>query len=134
LIEEAQLEDNVKLLGAVAYEDIPYYIALCDLGIIPFPPLIWWRVSNPLKLLEYLAMAKPVVLTDIEAHRQVIGTAKCGIFMPDNDPLSIKYAIMSAYKCREDLSRYGRFGRTIVRDKYSWSSQVQALMNYLARL
>jgi glycosyltransferase involved in cell wall biosynthesis len=78
LRREAQalgLSDRVVVREAVSYAEIPRYLAAADVGILPLPDLMWWRVSSPIKLMEYLAMGKPVLVTDIEAHRDVLGDA-----------------------------------------------------------
>lgn len=134
LIRSYQIADKVKLIDAVSYDEIPYYIALCDIGILPFPNLMWWRVSSPIKLMEYLAMEKPVIATDIEAHRDVINSQMCGFIIQSNDPSEIKKAIMKAYKLRETLLSYGKTGRDIVLKRYTWQSQAVTLENYLCTL
>ena len=69
----------------VDYEDVPKYISMSDVAIIPLPDMHYWRSQSPLKLLEYLAMTKTVIISDIPAHRAVIGDA-CGIYSPSLHP------------------------------------------------
>ena len=57
-IKSNNLEDWCKLLKPVPLEDIPQYIMDCDLPVLPFPNFMAWRVSSPIKLMEYLAMGK----------------------------------------------------------------------------
>lgn len=137
LISDYQVNSVVRLIGVVPHNEIPYYLSVCDVGILPFPNLIWWRVSSPIKLMEYLAMGKPIIVTDIEAHRDVISSQKCGFTIPNNEPTEIRKAIMKAYKAyklRGKLLSYGRIGRDIARKRYTWQSQAAALENYLCTL
>lgn len=58
---------NVQWLGPRPYEELPNYLALADVGLLPYTPSAFNRASFPLKLLEYLAAGLPVVATDLPA-------------------------------------------------------------------
>ena len=75
------LEDSVKICGPVPYVDVPPYIAACDVGIVPLPDHPWWRYQCPTRLLEYLAMNKPVIVSDIPAHRWMLGNSPIGVYL-----------------------------------------------------
>ncbi len=133
-IKELNLGNNVFLHKPVPYEDVPKYIASCDIGILPFPNLNWWRVSSPLKLMEYLAMGKSVIVTDIEAHRKVLNNSPCGIFIKSNSPEEIAQGIIRAYTLRNKLKEIGNVGREIVARDYTWKKQADNLINFLESL
>lgn len=54
---------NLHLLGLKPHHQIPAYLAHFDVCLIPFKPLKLVQATSPLKVFEYLAMAKPVVAT-----------------------------------------------------------------------
>jgi glycosyltransferase involved in cell wall biosynthesis len=54
---------NVNLFGPRKYTDIPAYIYYSDLCIIPFQNNEVTKSCDPLKVLQYLSMGKPVVST-----------------------------------------------------------------------
>lgn len=54
---------NVLYLGAVDYAVLPGYARLFDVCFIPFKPGDLARATSPLKLYEYFALEKPVVVT-----------------------------------------------------------------------
>lgn len=62
----ASLDDqlNVYKLGAIDYALLPYHAQHFDVAIIPFKPGDIARTTSPLKLFEYFALGKPVVVTD----------------------------------------------------------------------
>jgi glycosyltransferase involved in cell wall biosynthesis len=131
-IRSLNLESACVLLNAVPYEDMPLHIAMADIGILPFPDLEWWRVSSPLKLLEYLAMEKPVVVTDIEAHKQVLGASGQGFFAVSNNPEDLSDAILNAYKTGAvQLKKMGTSGRALVEQQYTWDKQADRLEAFL---
>ncbi|HUT15818.1 MAG TPA: glycosyltransferase [Anaerolineae bacterium] len=61
---------NVYLLGRKTVEDVPRYIAACDVCLLPYRVNEWTRSIDALKLYEYLACGKPVVATDVPAARR----------------------------------------------------------------
>ena len=133
-IKELNLGNNVFLHKSVPYEDVPKYIVSCHIGILPLPNLNWWRVSSPLKLMEYLAMGKSVIVTDIEAHREVLNNSPCGIFIKSNNPEEIAQGIIRAYTLKDKLKEIGKIGREIVAHDYTWKKQADNLMNFLESL
>jgi glycosyltransferase involved in cell wall biosynthesis len=102
-----RLEDVVQVLGPVDYHEIPDYIAACDAGIVPLPDHVWFRYQCPIKLLEYLAMSKPVIVSGIPANRWVLGSAPVASYLdgtrPDEIARGIKKFLESKNSLRPEL-------------------------------
>jgi glycosyltransferase involved in cell wall biosynthesis len=130
-IQNNGLQDIVILHDAVDHVEIPKYIAMCDVGIVPLHDLPQWRHQCPLKLLEYLAMKKVVILTDIPCHREIVGNDKCGIYLSAISPAGIARSIAFAYDNKENLKEWGAKGRVIVKNKYTWERIAENLDDYL---
>jgi glycosyltransferase involved in cell wall biosynthesis len=125
------IQKNVVVANSVEQSEVPRFISICDVGIIPLPNHPYWRFQNPLKLLEYMAMKKPVILTDIPAHRAVVDKAKCGIFIPSVEPIQIAKAIEYVYSNRQNLEEWGKGGKDIVNNQYTWKKVAKNLEIYL---
>jgi glycosyltransferase involved in cell wall biosynthesis len=130
-IEREGLQNNVFIADPVDQKQVPQYISIADVGIVPLPNHPFWEFQSPLKLMEYLAMEKAVILTNIEAHIAVIGHNKCGIYISSIRPAEIASAIEYAYLNRQYLDQWGKGGRQIVLEKYTWGKVVSELQNYL---
>nr|MBC7244129.1 glycosyltransferase [Chloroflexota bacterium] len=61
---------NVHFLDRKKVEEVPYYIAACDVCLLPYRINEWTKNIDSLKLYEYLACAKPVVATDVPAAQR----------------------------------------------------------------
>jgi glycosyltransferase involved in cell wall biosynthesis len=131
LIQKEHLQENVIIANPVDHSEVPKFISMCDVGIVPLPDHPYWRFQSPLKLLEYLAMEKTVILTDIPAHRAVIGEAKCGIYISSVKPMEIANAIEYVYLNKDSLKERGKIGREIVKREYTWEKVAGDLENYL---
>ena len=133
-IKSEQKLDNVLIHPPVDYETVPEYIATSDLCIVPLPDLECWRVSSPLKLMEYLAMGKPVVLTDIPAHREIVKNQEEALFVSDIKPETLCRAIEKAYHMRNGLHLLGNAGLRNARENCSWNIQADRLVQFLSSL
>lgn len=138
-IKNNKLESWCKLLPAVALPEIPGMITQCDLPVLPFPNFMAWRVSSPIKLMEYLAMGKKVLAPNMEAFTDVFGKESDLVYYFDtNQPnqveamkTSIKYLIDS-----KELKQGNYFpdARKLVTENYSWEKQAAKLFNFCASL
>jgi hypothetical protein len=131
LIQRENLQENVIIANPVDHSKVPKFISMCDVGIVPLPDHPYWRFQSPLKLLEYLAMEKVVILTDIPAHRAVIGKAECGVYISSVNPMEIAKAIEYVYLSKDSLKDWGKIGREIVKRGYTWEKVAGSLENYL---
>jgi glycosyltransferase involved in cell wall biosynthesis len=64
---------GVVFLGPLERGEVPRVIAAFDVALIPYLDNEFNRNSNPVKLYEYLALAKPSVSTDIPTLRAIGG-------------------------------------------------------------
>ncbi len=134
LVQETNIQDKVIFHGKVPYTEVPQLIACCDAAIVPLAYSSNWRYQSPLKLVEYLAMEKVVIVTDIPANRQIIGNRKCGIYIKTTAPEEIAEAIAFVRKNRQSLQEWGASGRLLVQDKYTWEAIAKNLEDYLLSL
>jgi len=131
LIRENKIEDRVVIHKPVDYSEVPKYIAIADVGIVPLPDIPDWRFQSPLKLIEYLAMEKVVIATDIPANRELIGEEECGIYASAASPEAIADAILHAYNNRKKLKKWGSSARAIVKEEYDWRTVAQNFEKHL---
>jgi glycosyltransferase involved in cell wall biosynthesis len=135
LLDHLDLNNNIIFIPAVEHEKIPSYIDMCDVGVIPLPTQdIWWRVSAPLKTLEYLAMSKPIIATTIPFHCEIFEKGKCGVLIEDIEPKLIANAIMYLYYNKEKLESMGRIGREIVEKNFTWQKSAQDLEAFIKKI
>jgi glycosyltransferase involved in cell wall biosynthesis len=128
------LQDHVLIHSPVDYLDVPKYIAMSNVGIVPLPNHPYWRHQCPLNLLEYLAMGKVVILTDIPANRLVVGDKECGIYLSSVKPIEIAKVIEYAYDNKEKLGEWGKNCRAIIDKEYTWERVATNLEKYLVSI
>jgi len=129
-----RLDNHVLIHPPVPFEEVPKYINSVQAGILPFPDLDSWKTSSPIKLCEYLAMGKPVIVTDITAHRNVLGELKCGFFVPNHQPDSIARGIESLIKKKSELKALGIIAREKATSDFTWDRQARKIKTYFQHL
>lgn len=71
--------NNIHLLGFKRLEELPSYLMVMDICIIPYMINEFTKAIFPLKLFEYLAVGKPIITTplpDLESFNNVVTIAK----------------------------------------------------------
>jgi glycosyltransferase involved in cell wall biosynthesis len=112
---------NVTLLGKRPFDDVPAYMAACDVLIMPWLRSPWIESCNPVKLKEYLAAGRPVVTTDFAELRRYEGLVR----VADDAPTfadAIREAVTEPWDERPARERL---------DNQSWTFKVSAILDEL---
>lgn len=133
-ISDHKLQEICFILKPVDNDKIPQMIKNCDLPVIPFRKFKAWEVSSPLKLIEYLAMGKSIVLTDIEAHRTVAGRNAFAFYSKSDKPKDLAEAIERAYRAKDVLEVLGQQARSLALREFTWEDQARRLAGFLTSL
>ena len=112
--------DNVLWLDAVAYEILPAYANQFDVCFIPFEPGEIARTTSPLKLFEYFALEKPVVVTS----QMLECTSFKEVFSGDGAD-SLSAAIDDAIEVKSDPAFKDGLAR--LADENSWDNRARLL-------
>lgn len=134
-IKNLGLEGIVKTHNWVEIQQVPQFISIADLCIVPLPDIDWWRVSSPLKLMEYIASGKTILLSDIVAHKSVVGINNGVFFIPNVTSEGMSTKILEAYsifKTHPDkFYEIGLHTRTKLIDNLSWENRSKQFEQYL---
>ncbi len=130
---ELGLEDTVELVGFVPYESIPAKIAESDVCICPLPDYPEWNVSSPLKVLEYMACARPMILTPIPAHKDVLDGEPFVIWTTGDHADDFVEAIKTAYTRYSELLKTADKAPDFVKAQWDWKAHGRRFGAYLAK-
>lgn len=138
-IEESAISSWCKLLPPVLLEEIPQMIANCDLPVMPFPDFMAWRVSSPIKLMEYLAMGKKVLVPNMECFTDVFGSRSDLVFYYESKSKEPVKEIANAIRRILDNNAlaYCNFYaeiRAFVLERYTWQTQAAKLFDFCRNL
>jgi len=116
-IKEIQA-DWVVLTGRIPFFDITEYIELADLCLMSFDLNDVTREITPVKIMEYMAMKKPVLSNSLPGVVNEIGKNNGVIFAKNQSELIKKIELLS--KNKESLKEIGQKGFKLIKKYYVW--------------
>ncbi len=117
--------ENVHFSGGLDHDAIPAHIAAMDVTVLPSIPVY----ASPMKLFEYMAMGKAVLVPDQPNLREVITEGKNGMLIPLNDPNGFARAVTDLAMnptLRQSISQ-GALD-TIQNGKYFWTENARRVL------
>jgi glycosyltransferase involved in cell wall biosynthesis len=112
----AGVADRVTFTGKIAYEAAPVYLSLGDIAVSPKMS----ATEGSGKVLNYMAMAMPVVAYDSPVHREYLGDLAA--FAPSGDVAGLAGAIADLVADPERGRRMGEGLRRRAIQRYSWAN------------
>jgi glycosyltransferase involved in cell wall biosynthesis len=130
LAKELNVEEHVYFEGYVDRELVPQYIASSDVGIIPYPYCSHWAHTIPNKLFDYMAMSKPVLVSDIEPMKRIVSETRSGVIFQSSriDSFCRAVGILLDERSRRKM---GENGEKAVRERYNWDVDAAQLLDVL---
>lgn len=116
---------QVKFLPMVHYDEMPVYYQMCDAFIIPRPSTISAETVTPLKLLEAMAMEKPVLGSNVGGIAEVITHGENGYLYEKGNMESFKKTLLDVLDA--DNSQIGRSARKTIAENYTWDKSAKIL-------
>ncbi|WP_138734647.1 glycosyltransferase family 4 protein [Modestobacter excelsi] len=131
LSEELGLRDMVEFTGRVPDEFVQRCLSTADVCLSPDPKNPLNDVSTMNKVLEYMAMGRPVVSFDLREARVSAGDA--AVYAPPDDEAEFAAAIDQLLRDEELRDRMGRRGRQRIETSLSWEHSRRALVEFYDR-
>jgi len=119
-------------LGRVPFFEITEYIAVSDLCLLSFDLNDITRKITPVKVMEYMAMKKPVLSNKLPSVFNEIGINNGVIFTENQNDLIQKIGDLLSQK--EKLKKIGSKGFKLIEEKYLWSKILRDLKDIIIKL
>lgn len=96
-----------------------------DVGLMPLPNTEWARGKCAFKMISYMAVGAPVIVSPFGTNRDILRQAEVGVpAATDNDWYE---ALKLLFRDRQRASTLGHAGRKLVEDRYSVSKNASLL-------
>jgi glycosyltransferase involved in cell wall biosynthesis len=126
LTEELGLGDFVSFAGWVAPDQVARFLDGADICVAPEPSSPYNDRSTAIKVMEYMALSKPIVCFDLPENRVTAGSAAA--YAQPNDELDFARRISALMDDPERRLRMGREGRERVENELAWPHQAKRLL------
>ena len=121
-----QLNGCVELTGFVSDEDLQSNLAAADICVDPDPSSPLNDVSTWIKIMEYMAYAKPIVSFDLKETRFSAGEA--ALYVKPNGEAEFAKTIADLMAQPDLRQKMGSYGRWRVEQKLQWTKVGQNLL------
>jgi len=132
LAEKLQLNGCVELTGFISDEDLQANLAAADICVDPDPSSPLNDVSTWIKVMEYMAAAKPIVSFDLKETR--FSARDAAIYVEPNNETGFAEAIAYLMDQPELQKKMGAYGRCRVEDELQWARVGKNLLAAYGRL
>jgi glycosyltransferase involved in cell wall biosynthesis len=127
MVEEKHLGDMVNFTGRISDEDLLAILSTADVCVNPDRPCEMNDISTMIKIMEYMALSKPIVQFDLREGR--FSAQEAAVYAdPRNQVADFAAKIVWLLDHPEERKRMGEFGRKRVETELAWEYFVKDLV------
>ena len=133
-IQLLQIDNYVHIIPWVPHTDIVNYIALAEIGLVPWLSSEKNCKNIPIKVFEYMACGIPLLASDISSIAYYINASRAGIVYEPNDAKAFANAakrMLDDPLMRQSMSKAGRKS---VERLWNWGEMEKILLNEYGNL
>ncbi len=126
LSEELEVKEFVEFTGRIPDNELLARLSSCDVCANPDKKMPYNDRSTMNKIMEYMAMGKPIVQFDLlEGRRSAEGAS---VYAKGNDVVDFAENILELLEDTERRQKMGELGRKRMEEKLEWRHQVPKLL------
>jgi glycosyltransferase involved in cell wall biosynthesis len=125
LARDLEIGDRVRFTGWLEHRELLRVVAAADLCLAPDPSNPLNDKSTIVKVLEYMALGRPIVSYDLPETR--VSAWDAAVYARPNDTGAFADAIERLLDDPDARVRMGRIGRERIRSELSWGRSQEAL-------
>jgi glycosyltransferase involved in cell wall biosynthesis len=127
LTREKNLEDTVTFTGRIPEADLLEILSTADVCVNPDKPCPMNSMSTMIKIMEYMALGKPIV--QFEGKEGRFSAQDASLYSDGNDRVSdFAEKIVWLLDHPEERARMGEFGRRRIEKDLAWEYSVEKLL------
>lgn len=126
LARELELDDHVWFTGYIPFADLLRYLSSADICLDPDPSSPLNDASTWIKIMEYMALRKPIVSFDLPETRY--SAQQAAVYVPPNDEKKFAQAIARLMDDPAQRERMAQAGYKRVAEKLAWHHVSQNLL------
>ena len=112
-----QWQPWVILIASQAFQETAAIVSMADMIVLPTPDSLATVAQFPLELIEGMAMAKPIIATEVGEIPSILNNT--GFVVPPNNPDKIAEQISWILANEEEAIKKGQLARQRCQEKYS---------------
>jgi glycosyltransferase involved in cell wall biosynthesis len=126
LVKKEKLEEYFHFTGRVPDADLFHYLGNCDVCVNPDLYNQAANLSTMIKIMEYMALGKPIVQTEVVEGR--FTAQEASLYARPYDSRDFAEKILFLLENKEEAQRRGEFGKKRIEQDLNWNVQKQILL------
>ena len=127
-----KVADYVTFTGRVDDAKLFTMLSTADVCVNPDRVTAMNDISTMNKIMEYMALSKPIVQFDVKEGR--VSAQDASLYAKANDPIDFAEKVLELIDDPERRLRMGEYGRKRVEDALAWHHEQPKLLNAYAKL
>jgi glycosyltransferase involved in cell wall biosynthesis len=124
---------DARFVGGVGMDKVRLYQSSADFLVAPYSgALRWARYTSPLKIFEYAAVGKPMVVSDLPVLHEVLDHGQTCWFVPPADGKAIADGIKILLGDPLLASAIAQRARQMAL-RFTWSQRARTILDFLSR-
>jgi len=119
-VQRLGLSEHIRLLGRMSPQQAHDALSRCALVCIPRKPFKVCEIVPPIKLVEAMAMGKPVIVPDLPVFRDEMGAHPAGWFFKAGDAVDLSRVIEAALADGTALAALGERAKEYATTQRCW--------------
>ena len=120
--------ESVRMIGKVPHAEIPLYIKMSDVAIIPETN----DFRSPIKMFEYMSMARPVVAPRMPPIQAIITNGRDGQLFEPGNKTSCRDALLQVLINPEYAHVLGQAAYEKIIAHYTWEKHAQEILSIMS--
>lgn len=131
-LRKNRLTGYCTFTSAVLHQDIPGYMAACDILVSPH---ILWKdfFGSPTKIFEYMAMEKPIIVSSIGQMKEILTDENTALLVEPENVSALAGAIIRLSTDNQLRQKLGRNARNEVVKKYTWDKNAEKILDFMKK-
>lgn len=129
VVKNLNLEDRVIFVGQTGRDLVPQYLSAFDVLLAPYPQNEHYKYfMSPLKIFEYMAAKRPIVVSDLPSVREVLSEESAVLVEPDN-PRALAEGVKKALEpeVAEKISERAYQSAK----NYTWQKRAEEILDFI---
>jgi glycosyltransferase involved in cell wall biosynthesis len=132
MLLDKNLQDIVNFTGRVSDEDLLQILSTADVCVNPDKPCEMNDISTMIKIMEYMALGKPIVQFELKEGR--FSAQEAALYSDVNNQVpDFAKNILWLVDHPDERNKMGKFGRNRVENELAWKYSVEGLLAAYAR-
>lgn len=124
-VRNLSLEDKVIFAGKIEHNNLPNFVAAFDVGVMPDSN----EYGSPMKIFEYMSMAKPVIVPDYGPLRDVIDHGNQGMIFKKRDVDALSKCFSEVLSNDDLRKRLGENARNYIIQQQNWMNNAKRTLD-----